>query len=243
MSQRMPARYAAQLRRQRWLNLLKRARFVFPDYQAMLEPGSVRVKKDRELTEAAFTQLLATLGPTREAAAEKYEELRLALMTFFEFRGSATAAEDTDETFNRVARRLNEGQEIFAENPASYFYAVARNIWRERLAQPNPTTSLENQDWHLSDKSLSPQELWEESEQRGLRERQLECLEQALQQLPSAERALIETYYRGTGRAKIEARQQLAQDLGIAQNALRLRAWRLRDKLEKLVNRCVKRKA
>lgn len=208
--------------------------------EKMTEPHSVRGKKDRELTEAAFVQLLSVLAPERDHAAEKYEELRQALITYFEFRGSVSAAEDTDETFNRVARRLSEGQAIFAENPASYFYAVARNIWREKLARPSAVVPLESLASSLRHPSLSPHELWEELERRELRERRLTCLEHALQRLELAERHLIEEYYRGEGRTKIEARQALAQQLSIAPNALRLRAWRLRDKLENWVARCLK---
>jgi DNA-directed RNA polymerase specialized sigma24 family protein len=207
----------------------------------MTESQLKHAKKERTLTAAAFEQLLASLGPDRELAAEKYEELRKALWTFFEYRGSRNPAEETDETFNRVARRLSEGQSIFADNPASYFYAVARNVWRERLARPSVEISLEESGLQGGHATPSPEELWVAAEQRAWHERRLNCLEKSLQQLAPADQELIRGYYFGEGRSKIEARQALAARLGIAPNALRIRACRLRDKLELWVAECLHR--
>ena len=204
----------------------------------MTESPLLSGKKEKTLTVAAFEQLLSSLSPNRELAAEKYEELRRALLTFFEFRGSHDPAEETDETINRVARRLSEGQSIFTENPANYFYAVARNVWRERLARPQREISLEvagGQEPAIP----SPEDLRDQAEQRAWQEQRLRCLDEALQQLAPADQELIRAYYVGEGRAKIEARRALAQRLGIAPNALRIRACRLRDRLEQLVGRCL----
>src|SRR5256885_4134102 len=61
------------------------------------------------LTGEAFSKLLARLDPDRERAGEKYEDLRRTLIRFFEWRGAPFPEEQTDETFNRVARKLDEG--------------------------------------------------------------------------------------------------------------------------------------
>lgn len=205
----------------------------------MTESPDTLSKKDRSLTPAAFELLLASLSLDREQAAEKYEEVRRALLTFFEFRGSHNPAEETDETINRVARRLSEGQSIFAENPASYFYAVARNVWRERLARPQRELSFDETDLLDAHAAPSPEKLREETEQRAWQERRLSCLDYALQKLTPAEQQLIREYYAGEGRAKIETRRALAQRLSIAPNALRIRACRLRDRLEQWVEECL----
>ena len=50
-------------------------------------------------------------------------------LEFFEARGSHTPDEHADETFDRVMRRISEGERI--ENPAGYCYGVARFVWKE----------------------------------------------------------------------------------------------------------------
>src|SRR5260370_18732337 len=76
------------------------------------------------LTAETFTKLLDRLDADREGAAEKYEDLRRTLTRFFEWRGAPFPDEHTDETFNRVARRLDEGVKI--KNIGGYCYQVAR---------------------------------------------------------------------------------------------------------------------
>src|SRR5262249_61320448 len=89
---------------------------------------------DNRLSAASFESLLGHLGPDRESAGRAYIELRRALFMFFAARGAASPDEMTDETINRVARRLSEGKQITNESPAKYFYGVARHVCRENLA-------------------------------------------------------------------------------------------------------------
>jgi RNA polymerase sigma factor (sigma-70 family) len=194
----------------------------------------------RGLTPEHFEKLLECLGPDRDTAAARYEHFRRALITFFQFRGSRNPDEDADTVFDRVGRRLSEGHEIFTSNPINYFYAVARNVWREWLASSKSEIPLE-EDLHFSvQRTLSPLELLEVAEQERSHERWVSCLEACLQNLETRERELIIAYYQGTGRAKIENRQTLATQLNIPLSTLRVRACRLRDKLEKCVGRCLK---
>src|SRR5215468_5171263 len=97
---------------------------------------------DNSLTAASFESLLAHLGPDREIAGRAYIELRRALFMFFAARGVVSPDEMTDETINRVARRLSEGKRIMTESPANYFYGVARNVWRESLVRGNTLIPL-----------------------------------------------------------------------------------------------------
>ena len=85
----------------------------------------------RELTTQAFTRLLERLGDDEEQAAKKYEDLRHTLIRFFEWRGAPFPEEHADETFNRLARKLDEGVEI--RNIGEYAYTVARLVWLEAL--------------------------------------------------------------------------------------------------------------
>jgi DNA-directed RNA polymerase specialized sigma24 family protein len=83
------------------------------------------------LTAEAFGKLLDRLNADRERAAEKYEDLRRTLTRFFEWRGAPFPDEHTDETFDRVARKLGEGVEI--RNIGGYCYEVARLVFLEAV--------------------------------------------------------------------------------------------------------------
>jgi len=97
-----------------------------------------RLKIRRELSQSAFDRLLAQLDPDAQRAGEKYQTVQRSLAKFFECRGCATPFELADETLNRVARRLEEGETIYAGEFASYAYGVARNVLREHARGPEP---------------------------------------------------------------------------------------------------------
>ncbi len=73
-------------------------------------------------------------------------------------------------------------------------------------------------------------------------ERDYECLEQCMERLTSKSRELVLEYYQAEKRAKIDRRKELASRLGIAVNALRIRAHRIRSNLQECVFECTKRK-
>ena len=197
-----------------------------------------RTRKRRGLTPEQFDKLLICLAADRESAAEQYEQLRRALITFFEFRGALQPLDEADEVLDRVARRLDEGREIFTSNPRNYFYAVARNVWRERLA--SPVNEIELETAPLPVVGRTPLQILEEAEAESVRVRRLRCLQTCLQQLDDAERRLIVGYYEGRGGDKIRNRQLLAEQLGISVKTLRVRACRLRERLDAGVMRCLK---
>src|SRR5262249_1512637 len=89
-------------------------------------------------------------------------------------------------------------------------------------------------------RALSPLDLMEQEEERQQYEWRLACLEKCLQELSPEDRKLITTYYQGEGRAKIEMRRELAAQFAISVSALRIRACRLRSKLEERVNHCLR---
>ena len=66
----------------------------------------------------------------------------------------------------------------------------------------------------------------------------MECLEECLDQSGVQDRDLIIGYYIGEKGEKIRNRKRLATELDIAPAALRLRAFRVRAKLEGCVKTC-----
>ena len=185
------------------------------------------------LTPETFARLLLCLDADRERAGEKYEDLRRTLIRFFEWRGAPFPEEHTDEAFNRVARRLDEGIEI--KNIGGYCYEVARLIFLETTkGADGKTVSLE---------SLKPEpaaaDAAGEAEEKELR---LSCLEDCLRALPDESAEWLLEYYRHEGRGQIERRRALAERFGLRRDALANRAQRLRDKLERCVSNCVRKK-
>ncbi len=187
----------------------------------------------RELTSQAFIKLLERLGDDEEQAAQKYEELRLTLIRTFEWRGAPFPEEHADETFNRLARKLEEGVEI--RNINDYAYTVARLVWLEGLKGSDkrsaPLDEIRNEPIAL-----------DTSHEVTEKEDSLDCLDDCLDTLPCASRDLIMEYYVDEKRDRIDRRRDLAERLGLRRDALANRAQRLRDKLEQCVTVCLQKK-
>jgi DNA-directed RNA polymerase specialized sigma24 family protein len=198
------------------------------------EASLVTRKKDWTLTGEAFERLLVSLDPNREVAGQTYESLRRKLIEFFEARGSRSPEDHTDETINRVARRIEEGEQV--REPARYFYGVARLLWMEtlRLRGKEPVALEEAPPAIASDQE-------EQTTLAQERERRLDCFEGCLRQLPPPNRLLIVEYYKEEKGLKIEQRRRQAQLLDMSLNALRLRACRIRAELEQCINSCLAR--
>src|SRR5439155_10912346 len=81
------------------------------------------------LTQDAFDRLLDSLSADREDAGRRYLEIRRNLVRLFEWRGCSTPDEWADETINRCARKIWEGEEI--RDVATYCIGIARMVVRE----------------------------------------------------------------------------------------------------------------
>src|SRR2546425_11773716 len=138
------------------------------------------------LTADIFAKLLARLDPDSERAGERYEDLRRTLTRFFEWRNAPFPEEQTDEVFNRIARKLFEGVEI--RNIGSYCYEVARLVCLEALkGKDSKRASLDPNNHDAPDAKV----------ENGAREQEirLDCLEECLDALPIGNRELIVEYY------------------------------------------------
>ena len=185
-----------------------------------------RPKTRWSLTPQAFEKLLDALSRDRDEAGVRYEIMRRKLVRFFEWRKIESADEHADETINRAARRMEEGEVV--ENLNSYLYGVARMVYLEALKQQE-LVSIDDAPQILHQKAPEPSE----SEPRVV------CFDHCLDSLPPENRRLIVDYYQEERRAKIELRQELADSLQIPLNALRIRAHRIRAKLEQCINQCM----
>src|SRR5437660_11378605 len=94
-----------------------------------------RTDPDRTMTAAGLARLLARLDPEMEGAARAYEELRRALVKFFECRGARPSDECADEALDRLARRLAEDTRII--DVRKYAHGIARLVLLERHRRPS----------------------------------------------------------------------------------------------------------
>jgi DNA-directed RNA polymerase specialized sigma24 family protein len=181
------------------------------------------------LGQEAFDGLLASLDSDRGRAGERYELLRQKLVKFFEWQGAYDAEELADETLNRVARRIEEGESI--QNVAAYASGVARMVWREAAKRPFQSEEID-------DRTPAPAPEPDDADEVA----RFECLDRCLAALPADQRELVLDYFADEKGAKIDNRRQMAARLGIEMNALRIRVHRIRARLELCVKECVYRR-
>ena len=179
------------------------------------------------LTQDAFDRLLVAFGGDREAAGQKYLEIRNNLTRFFEWRGCSFPEDHADETINRMAKRVFEGEAIL--NHSGYAMGVARLL----LLEINKGRQREQS--ALAEIGAAPDVYVPEDDD----ETRLTCLRSCLQTLSPDNRELILQYYQGEKSEKIQNRKQLLDRLGIPVNTLRMRALRLRERLQACVEQCL----
>ncbi len=190
------------------------------------------MKKEWVLTQDAFDTLLGWLDADRDRAARKYEAIRVRLIKIFTCRGCYEAEELADETINRVTAKVGGIASEYQGDPALYFYGVSQKIQLEYVRK------------HLRDAELSPTMSGANFIHANMNpfdedEPEYECLERCLAKLPPENRELVLAYYQQEKQAKIDYRKRLAKELGIAVNALRIRAHRIRRALQECVQDCL----
>jgi DNA-directed RNA polymerase specialized sigma24 family protein len=183
----------------------------------------VGMKKNWVLSQEAFDSLLDWLDTDREQAAMRYEDIRRRLIKIFTGRGCAEAEDLADEVINRVTTKLDELKKSFHGDPRRYFFGVGNKVFAEYLRKrlPDPPPVLTTDPYRL--------------------EIEYRCLERCTAVLSDENRRLLIGYFGGEEQSKAERRKTLAAEFGIALNALRIRAHRLRLSLQDCVAKCVDR--
>ena len=175
----------------------------------------------KSLEQADFDRLLAWLDPNPERAGALYESIRWRLIAILASRGCRIPEELADETIDRVARRVADIRDSYVGDPAIYFLGVMNNVHHEYLRRPP-----------------LPQ-LVEANSDTEVKEHTHLCLDKCLRKLPPHAREIIEQYYAEDKRAKISLRKRIAATLGVKQSNLRLRALRIRTKLQVCIEQCL----
>ena len=175
--------------------------------------------------------LLQRLGPDREVAGMRYEELRRRLVSVFGYRRCGHPEELADETLDRSARKLQElGSGFVGDDPARFVFGVAWNVARESFRRPSTVPLPET--WERAGPPAPDAEGDEDELEKA-------CLDRCLDELAPADRSLVLGYHEEEKSARIRRRSELARGLGLSPNGLRLRIHRITGRLRECVVHCV----
>jgi len=189
--------------------------------------------KDWQPSPEAWDKFLTLLDADVERAGEKYKGIQRKLITFFECRKCLEAERLADVSINRVIRRYSEGEDI--RNPMGYLYGVAKIVFLEYLAEQRQ--QQEGHDYLTHTEELT-------SEQPGADDDDdlHICFDGCMAELQAVDRKFIKQYYEELRRKKIDTRKSMAKELGISSNAVALRAFHIRERLRKCINKCLKKR-
>ena len=174
----------------------------------------------------ALNRLLDWLDPERDEAGKKYEVIRRALIQIFINSGCIDGEGLADMAIDRVSEKVAEVRDTYKGDPALYFYGFAHNI---RLEYHN--TRRED--------NIDNIDVEDPGEIVNVSTPDQECLDKCLGRLSKEQREFILEYHSYKGSEKIERHREMAKELGIEVNTLRLRAHRIRNILANCVKNCL----
>jgi RNA polymerase sigma factor (sigma-70 family) len=190
--------------------------------------------RDSAIPPESFDEILAWLNPDRDVAGTIYVQLRQELTKIFTWNHCTDPEGLTDEVFDRVAKKVHDVRPTYVGDPKLYFYGVARNLIKEIPKKIKAQISLQGTE-PASDPRREAQQ-----ETAAMRE---DCLRSCLQKLSKEKRELILAYYARDKQAKIDHREEMAEQMGITVETLRVKAYRIRVTLEQCIGRCLDRMA
>ena len=183
------------------------------------------MSKKQPPTHEAFEKLLAWLNSDRDQAVEQYETIYFRVVRILAAKGCYEAEDLADQTVNVVASKIDDLRANYHGDPALYFYGVAKKIhqeWLKRRTPPTPPAPIDKTETEL----------------------RCQCLEKCLQKVINGDEAkTVVRYHEGEGQQRIENRKQIAAELGITLNALRIRICHLQARLRPCIEECVEANA
>ena len=178
-----------------------------------------------------FDQLLLWLSPDREEAGAKYEQIRRSLHDYFRRRDVADPLTMADEVIVRVTKKVREIAPGYVGNPAAYFFAVAHKVRLESHRKPAETELYSNIQ-PTNDVASAEYKEW-----------LLRGLEDCWQLLSSREQRILYCYYVENPPLRLsETRDQLARELNMALNALRVMTHRLKQRVKDCIEGSMKKR-
>lgn len=167
-------------------------------------------------TPSGSTEFLRLLSPDNEADADaQYRALRGRLCGFFRLSGCEDPEELADVTLSECVTSLTRGK-VVETTLSAYVYGIAKHVlsgYRKRLTQ-STTVQLDD---NVANVALDAARVTEARI----------TLRQTLRHLTREERRMVVRYFSGT------ARTTVAQEFGLSPGALRVRVFRIRQRLRK----------
>lgn len=146
---------------------------------------------------------------------------------FFRRHGAGDPEDLASETLLRVLENFFKRLPI--RNLGAFAQTIAAHVLSEdrRRRRRESTLQKSEVDWTSATKDED--------------ERRVRCLEECKRKrLTPRERFLLEEYYAGEGAERIARRARLAKQAGLTPNALRLRVFKIRERLARCVEECCK---
>jgi RNA polymerase sigma factor (sigma-70 family) len=193
-------------------------------------------QQNRTLTPQAFHRLLDWFDQGKDSEGSSYLEMRRRLVNYFDRKNVPTPDDLAQETLRRVALRLEEKGITESEALARYCYVVARFVLMEHLRSNKRSETLLREMKSTTDAATCGESEQVDTDEK---ERMLNYVEECMDTLDRTSREIITLYYAGKEQDKFENRRALAERLAITQNALSIRACRIREKLESCVKDCL----
>lgn len=178
----------------------------------------------KSLTSESLKKLLNAFSADEAEAARIYSDLCDSLTRFFQLKGIANADKAADETVDRMADKIEQGEEI--KNLRKFAFGVARFVYLENLRREKAAKRAASE-FYTKNSSIK----FEESDQ-------IEIFRNCFKKLYDHERALLLSYFEDLPPDELfKKRQKMARSEGIEINALRNRISRLRNRLEECFGR------
>lgn len=163
-----------------------------------------------------FDLLLLRLEPALADPPARYKRLRLKLIKYFQWKRCNDAEMLADETISRIIMKISEGQILQGDKLYSYVYAIAANLYKEYVREEQKKSTLLANIPQFRD----PVEFDD-------------CRHLCLRKLSSDKLKLIQEYYLNE-----KSPQQLAEELNVTLNALRLQIHRIKKELRACYKDC-----
>lgn len=183
------------------------------------------MKRERHPTEEEFKKLLIWLNPDPNHAGDDFTRIHSRLARIFTSRGCIDAETLAEEVLNRVTVRIDRVVQNYSD-PLRCCIGFVDNVCHEYFRDQQQQAAAKDPPSPRSSEEL---------------EREDGCLRECLEELRPGDRDLVVRYFQGDKSARIAARKKLATELHLTVNALRIQAYRLRQKLRQCLQMCLER--
>ncbi len=172
-------------------------------------------------TEEVFKRLLSWLDSDELKAQKRYLTIQSRLIGIFSAKGCKDPEHLADRSFDVAASKVDWLLENYVGDPALYVLGIARKLFLD----------------DLKPKSFNPPPP-PDATQLEIRSN---CLDSCLAQLASPEDGSLVLRYHSKEKAeKIKLRRQIAEELGISMNALRIKVSHIQSRLRTCLDSCLK---